>query len=454
MRVLRTIRTPWAPYSLVFSRDGTRLAVGGGSWYGEGGLLLADLSSGDTRVHPCTDLASPGRPLGPFTVSGVCLSPDDRHLAASTWASSQYAGPTLLFEVSGLGLARRETFPPRHPRDRPDATPTGVLLAGGYLITRNYRAGLLGVVVVQGVPRNVPIDRGPAPQHLTSTRMIVVRGDVITGCDGQIPAQEREADPGGRAAGRAADGLVAVPLKAEPRTARVIPARDCRLITAIGARPSGDRFLTGGLDGELDEWSWDGRWEQYRLRPATDKEAVDDPDLDLTWAAYNPNSIVGICSLADGDRWASVSAGGEVCLWDGLTLTRSWQLPETGSPRSLAAHPDRPLLAVAIKKGGFGRPESAVVLAEVDRGALDPAWRTPSVWALAQAADRERTPAGGPLDPACLAVLADALEEAGCTDARTLAHLRKHDPRLRGCWVVEQLLERSLARGGAAGLSP
>src|SRR5262249_9658620 len=158
------------------------------------------------------------------------------------------------------------------------------------------------------------------------------------------------------------------------------------------------------------------------------------PDLtDLTWSTYNANSVVGICSLADGDRWASVSAGGEVCLWDGPTLSRSWQLPEPGSPRSLAAHPDRPLLAVGIKKAGWPRPESAAVLAEVAPIPLDPAWRTPAVLALARAADRERIPTDGALDPAHLAVLADALEEAGCADARTLAHLRGHDARLRGC---------------------
>jgi hypothetical protein len=57
-----------------------------------------------------------------------------------------------------------------------------------------------------------------------------------------------------------------------------------------------------------------------------------------------------------------------------------------------------------------------------------------------QAADRERQATGGPLDPGHLAVLADALEEAGYADTRTLAHLRRHDARLRGCWVIELLL--------------
>ncbi len=39
-----------------------------------------------------------------------------------------------------------------------------------------------------------------------------------------------------------------------------------------------------------------------------------------------------------------------------------------------------------------------------------------------------------------LHVLADALEEAGCTDADILAHCRGPGPHVRGCWVVDLLL--------------
>ncbi len=39
-----------------------------------------------------------------------------------------------------------------------------------------------------------------------------------------------------------------------------------------------------------------------------------------------------------------------------------------------------------------------------------------------------------------LALLADALEDAGCTDADILAHCRGPGPHVRGCWVVDLLL--------------
>jgi hypothetical protein len=41
-----------------------------------------------------------------------------------------------------------------------------------------------------------------------------------------------------------------------------------------------------------------------------------------------------------------------------------------------------------------------------------------------------------------LPLLADALEEAGCTDADILGHLRASGPHARGCWPVDLLLAK------------
>jgi hypothetical protein len=38
--------------------------------------------------------------------------------------------------------------------------------------------------------------------------------------------------------------------------------------------------------------------------------------------------------------------------------------------------------------------------------------------------------------------LADALEDAGCTDAAILDHCRSPGPHVRGCWVVDLLLDK------------
>jgi hypothetical protein len=74
---------------------------------------------------------------------------------------------------------------------------------------------------------------------------------------------------------------------------------------------------------------------------------------------------------------------------------------------------------------------------------LDPAWRTPEVVALAQAAYDQRELPSGTLDITRLAVLADALGDAGCTDQTILGHLRGPGPHVRGCWAVDLILGKS-----------
>jgi hypothetical protein len=40
-------------------------------------------------------------------------------------------------------------------------------------------------------------------------------------------------------------------------------------------------------------------------------------------------------------------------------------------------------------------------------------------------------------------LLADVLEDAGCTDAQLLDHLRGSGPHARGCWAVDLFLAKS-----------
>ena len=77
---------------------------------------------------------------------------------------------------------------------------------------------------------------------------------------------------------------------------------------------------------------------------------------------------------------------------------------------------------------------------------LNPAWRTPDVVAIAQAAYDERiapdpaNPGWLTIDPTRLAILADALLDAGCEDEVILSHCRSERPHVRGCWLIDLLL--------------
>jgi hypothetical protein len=96
-------------------------------------------------------------------------------------------------------------------------------------------------------------------------------------------------------------------------------------------------------------------------------------------------------------------------------------------------------------EGGDRSPEYAAELAaQADllrdifgnpfrEAAIDPAWRTSDVLALARGIYAERAFDRMP-------ILADALQDAGCDDEEVLTHCREAREHARGCWVVDLLL--------------
>jgi hypothetical protein len=89
----------------------------------------------------------------------------------------------------------------------------------------------------------------------------------------------------------------------------------------------------------------------------------------------------------------------------------------------------------AIIRDIFGNPFRP---ATIDQALLK--WHDRTMPKLAQTVYDERELPGGHLDAKRLAVLADALEEAGCSNDEILGHLRGPGPHVRGCWVVDLLL--------------
>jgi len=99
----------------------------------------------------------------------------------------------------------------------------------------------------------------------------------------------------------------------------------------------------------------------------------------------------------------------------------------------LSAHPDaRPAPAPELV-------EQAALLREIVGSGpvrpvpVDPRWLTTDVLALARSIYEDRA-----FDR--LPILADALEEAGCSDADLLGHLRSPGPHVRGCWALDLIL--------------
>src|SRR5262249_29260984 len=151
---------------------------------------------------------------------------------------------------------------------------------------------------------------------------------------------------GGSGVEQYAGGRLVVASVDDLASAEVVNVDDGSSITALAR--VGDRLLSGGLRGELDAWSLDGRWHRQRVRGATRNASPSFTHHGLT-RTYLVDSIVDICAIPHGGA-ASVSIGGELCLFDGATALVSHVAPGPGSPRSLAAHPDGTALAVGIKQ--------------------------------------------------------------------------------------------------------
>lgn len=84
---------------------------------------------------------------------------------------------------------------------------------------------------------------------------------------------------------------------------------------------------------------------------------------------------------------------------------------------------------VEVLRDLFGNPFRPV--------AIDAAWRTDAVRALAKEAYERR-------DYSTLPILGDAMEDAGCEVSEILDHCRGPSPHYRGCWVLDQVLGRGV----------
>src|SRR5262249_40788993 len=107
------------------------------------------------------------------------------------------------------------------------------------------------------------------------------------------------------------------------------------------------------------------------------------------------------------------------------------------------------LSAIAASSGYLNTDEGRAIVIRLGRDIvgnpfrpvpIEPAWVTVTVTNLAATAYEERAMPRGGLGSARLAVLSDALEEAGCTNNDILDHCRKQREHVRGCWVVDLIL--------------
>jgi hypothetical protein len=154
----------------------------------------------------------------------------------------------------------------------------------------------------------------------------------------------------------------------------------------------------------------------------------------------DPAELGAVFPAPDEDDTASAFAAGPDATWTARSsaYTARWlaaycgptSYPPGAGGRTLSEleHDREEAAQVRLLRDLFGNPFRPV--------ALDPAWwawRDGTIPKLAQAIYDDRA-----FDR--LPILADALEDAGCTDGDILNHCRQPGEHVRGCWVVDLLL--------------
>jgi hypothetical protein len=221
------------------------------------------------------------------------------------------------------------------------------------------------------------------------------------------------------------------------RKARLFGAACCRRIWSLPTDPRSRQSV------EVAERFADGQAARSELN------SVRTAALDATALPNHPTAAWAAQPVAAG-RVAEVVRGSPESLHDGAPGAAADAAGSDASVRARAAGGDGEAAEQAARDNE--RRGQADLLRDLcgplpfHPVAIAPSvlrWRGGTMGRLAQSAyDGRRLPAGT-LEPERLAVLADALEEAGADDQNILGHLRDQGAaHVRGCWVLDLLLAK------------
>ncbi|MEZ4451537.1 MAG: hypothetical protein R3B09_18850 [Nannocystaceae bacterium] len=363
--LVATIDTPHPVYGLHWSADGERLALSGGYLYGRGFVGLADPSGRLVTLRDHDSLAA--EPLvdgADLILPAVCLDDRGEWLAAAACSYKWHARGPLLFRVVDDRLVLVDAPELDEPDDaRPlSGHATGVWLHRGRLFVR-YRAPSLGEALRSWpTPTPTPIHADEARAHLTNSRITVV-DDVVWIAKNLTRIYSSAGTGPPMSPGSDAflienpHGLAALDLR-DPGAALRLTATDVEArCTALVRDRAGARLFAGLDDHRIVEWRVDARGEIAQGRAWTHPPGPRE-------GAVIVRGIQGLCGLADGETLVSAAHGGGVALWRDGAAIGGFELPPPWSPRTIAAHPRAPWLAIGCK-GASGHRPGAVLLYDV-----------------------------------------------------------------------------------------
>jgi hypothetical protein len=205
--------------------------------------------------------------------------------------------------------------------------------------------------------------------------------------------------------------------KASDRKLRLLACACCRRIWQL-LRDEGSRRVVEAAERFLDGKAHKNEWRRAALQAKAVSEELHakavSEETPASKARYYAAAAAFLLTKTISPRGSADWAAAATYFHLGSTMAIH-EAAEAHLLRCIAGNPFRPV-------------------------AINPTCQTPTVLALAQAAYENRILPAGTLEPARLAVLADALEEAGCDNADILSHCRQPGEHVRGCWVLDFVL--------------
>lgn len=329
--------TPYTVYAVTFSPDGQRLAYAGGFFYGQGYVFCIDRGG-----EGATFWGSEGRR---DTISNLCFDRTGDFIAASAWAKRHGHYPGLIFQVCGDRTPRWIFAEDAEDIVRTSHGPsTGVSLHEGRMVVRRS-ASPENTISSYALPPEV--DSSNLPYHLTSSRLVVLPGIVLTGICRRVWIGNREESTIGL--------LAAIHEEGRAPVTKIFSSPHDGEISAITADASRALLVTCGSDGSVAFW-------RYELTDGF-------PSLEILSVRQGHSAEVSAACFMSQGALATADRNGGVRLWVDDKVCAEWTI-DGWSPRAMASHPVLPRLAVGCKHGPAGGREGCVFLVAVAAGAI------------------------------------------------------------------------------------
>jgi hypothetical protein len=203
-----------------------------------------------------------------------------------------------------------------------------------------------------------------------------------------------------------------------------------------------DEELAAALEAALEVMFGSAEEQQRRLEEVrksheeqTRQNSPGPPPLDpVALARHNAAAARELAGLSD-PAIAAADPEGDTGAW---AAQAAWSRVKTWKP-------DSPAGPTEIRKQSHLLSDIVRLSAPTTRQTLSPAvlnWNDRAIPRLAEAIYEARRLPDGTLDNAQLALLADALRDAGCDDEALIRHCRSEGPHVRGCWAVDLILSK------------